>query len=124
MIERLKINQFYAAPTALRLLLRYENEYVTKYNKSSLKLLGSGKFFLISGHRIGTAEIEERIESIQRHKIDVANRVCNANEAAGSSLGSRNTKLSINDIKLLFQAFDKEVTTNTTNNNNAKPKPI
>ena len=63
--------------------------------------------------------IEERIESIQRHKIDVANRVCNANEAAGSSLGSRNTKLSINDIKLLFQAFDKEVTTN-----NAKPKPI
>ena len=41
MVQRLKINQFYAAPTALRLLLRYHNEHVTKYDKSSLKLLGS-----------------------------------------------------------------------------------
>ena len=46
MVQRLKINQFYAAPTALRLLLRYDNEYVTKYDRSSLKLLGSGKIFI------------------------------------------------------------------------------
>ena len=41
MVQRLKINQFYAAPTALRLLLRYNDEHVTKYDKSSLKVLGS-----------------------------------------------------------------------------------
>lgn len=49
MVQRLKVNQFYAAPTALRFLLRYEDEYVKKYDRSTLKLLGSGKyeFFII-----------------------------------------------------------------------------
>lgn len=40
-VERLKINQFYTAPTAIRLLIRYSNEHVTKYKRTSLKLLGS-----------------------------------------------------------------------------------
>ncbi|XP_025027595.1 acetyl-coenzyme A synthetase 2-like, mitochondrial isoform X2 [Python bivittatus] len=40
-VERLKINQFYCAPTALRLLLKYGNEYVKKYDRSSLTTLGS-----------------------------------------------------------------------------------
>jgi acetyl-CoA synthetase len=40
-VERLKINQFYTAPTALRLLIRYDNEFVQKYDRSSLKILGS-----------------------------------------------------------------------------------
>lgn len=40
-VERLGINQFYCAPTALRLLLRYGDEFVTKYDRSSLKVLGS-----------------------------------------------------------------------------------
>ncbi|CAL4066449.1 unnamed protein product, partial [Meganyctiphanes norvegica] len=40
-VERLRINQLYCAPTALRLLLRYGDEYVTKYDRSSLKVLGS-----------------------------------------------------------------------------------
>uniref|UniRef100_A0A8C3UFS6 Acetyl-coenzyme A synthetase n=1 Tax=Catharus ustulatus TaxID=91951 RepID=A0A8C3UFS6_CATUS len=39
--KRLRINQFYGAPTAIRLLLRYGNEWVKKYDRSSLKLLGS-----------------------------------------------------------------------------------
>ena len=59
--------------------------------------------------------IEERIEQIQQFKIDIANRVCNANSTGATSLGSRNTKLTINDIKLLFQGFD------TAPPNNPKP---
>ena len=42
MVERLRVNQFYGAPTALRLLLKSSNSYVTKYDKSSLKILGTG----------------------------------------------------------------------------------
>ncbi|CAB1339792.1 unnamed protein product, partial [Coregonus sp. 'balchen'] len=41
MVERLGINQFYGAPTAIRLLLKYGDECVQKYNRSSLKTLGS-----------------------------------------------------------------------------------
>ncbi|XP_063157896.1 acetyl-coenzyme A synthetase 2-like, mitochondrial [Candoia aspera] len=40
-VERLKINQFYCAPTALRLLLKHGDEYVKKYDRSSLTTLGS-----------------------------------------------------------------------------------
>ncbi|KAG8548320.1 hypothetical protein GDO81_025760, partial [Engystomops pustulosus] len=40
-VERLRINQFYGAPTAIRLLLKYGDEWVKKYDRSSLKLLGS-----------------------------------------------------------------------------------
>ena len=42
MVERLNINQFYGAPTAIRLLLKYGDEFVTKYNRDSLKILGTG----------------------------------------------------------------------------------
>lgn len=42
-VQRLKINQFYGAPTAIRLLLNYGEEWVKKYDRSSLKTLGSGK---------------------------------------------------------------------------------
>lgn len=42
MVERLRVNQFYGAPTAIRLLLKSSNSYVTKYDRSSLKLLGTG----------------------------------------------------------------------------------
>lgn len=41
MVERLKITHFYTAPTAIRAIQREGNEYVKKYNRSSLKLLGS-----------------------------------------------------------------------------------
>ncbi|CAN9507371.1 unnamed protein product [Ophioblennius macclurei] len=40
-VERLRINQFYGAPTAIRLLLKYGDEWVKKYDRSSLKTLGS-----------------------------------------------------------------------------------
>uniref|UniRef100_A0AAQ5ZN37 Acetyl-coenzyme A synthetase n=1 Tax=Amphiprion ocellaris TaxID=80972 RepID=A0AAQ5ZN37_AMPOC len=40
-VERLKINQFYGAPTALRLLLKYDDGWVKKYDRSSLRTLGS-----------------------------------------------------------------------------------
>lgn len=42
MVERLRINQFYGAPTALRLLLKYDENWVKKYDRSSLQTLGSG----------------------------------------------------------------------------------
>ncbi|KAJ8359562.1 hypothetical protein SKAU_G00160870 [Synaphobranchus kaupii] len=40
-VERLGINQFYGAPTAIRLLLKYDESWVKKYDRSSLKTLGS-----------------------------------------------------------------------------------
>ena len=40
-VNRLKINQFYGAPTAIRLLIKYGDEWVKKYDRSSLKTLGS-----------------------------------------------------------------------------------
>ena len=39
--EKHKVNQFYTAPTAIRLLMGQGNEFVIKYDLSSLKLLGS-----------------------------------------------------------------------------------
>ena len=46
-VQRLGINQFYGAPTAIRLLIKYGDEWVKKYDRSSLKTLGSvGLFFI------------------------------------------------------------------------------
>lgn len=42
MVQRLKINQFYGAPTAIRLLLKYGDQWVQKYDRSTLRTLGSG----------------------------------------------------------------------------------
>ncbi|XP_050404428.1 acetyl-coenzyme A synthetase 2-like, mitochondrial [Patella vulgata] len=39
-VERLKINHLYTAPTALRLLLKAGDSWVTKYDRSSLRKLG------------------------------------------------------------------------------------
>ncbi|KAM7409185.1 hypothetical protein PAMA_002740 [Pampus argenteus] len=41
MVQRLRISQFYGAPTALRLLLKYNESWVKKYDRSSLRTLGS-----------------------------------------------------------------------------------
>lgn len=41
MVQRHKITQFYTAPTAIRLLMRYGDEHPAKYDLSSLKILGS-----------------------------------------------------------------------------------
>ena len=41
MIQRHKINIFYTAPTAIRLLMRYGDEYPKQYDLSSLKVLGT-----------------------------------------------------------------------------------
>jgi len=40
-VEKLKITQFYTAPTAIRALAKESLDFVTKYNLSSLKVLGS-----------------------------------------------------------------------------------
>lgn len=42
-VERLRINQFYGSPTAYRLLMRYSNNHIKKYDLSSLRVVGSGK---------------------------------------------------------------------------------
>ncbi len=41
MVQRLKINQFYTAPTALRAIQRMGDEFVKKYDRSSLRVLGT-----------------------------------------------------------------------------------
>ncbi|KAH7649083.1 acetyl-coenzyme A synthetase [Cryptosporidium bovis] len=41
MIERHKITHFYTAPTAIRTLKKFGDEYVNKYDRSSLRVLGS-----------------------------------------------------------------------------------
>jgi len=41
MVQRHKITQFYTAPTAIRLLMRYGDEAPGKYDLSSLKVLGT-----------------------------------------------------------------------------------
>lgn len=40
-VEKMKVNQFYTAPTAIRALMAKGDEYVTKYDLSSLTVLGS-----------------------------------------------------------------------------------
>ena len=42
MVQRQKITHFYTAPTALRLLLKAGDEWVHKYDRSSLRTLGCG----------------------------------------------------------------------------------
>ena len=41
MVQRHKINIFYTAPTAIRLLMRYGDDIPKKYDRSSLKILGT-----------------------------------------------------------------------------------
>ena len=41
LIEKYKISKFYTAPTAIRALMRYGEEWLKKYDLSSLKILGS-----------------------------------------------------------------------------------
>ncbi len=41
MVERLKINHFYTAPTAIRAIAREGDEWVKKYDRSSLRVLGT-----------------------------------------------------------------------------------
>merc|ERR1712071_649419 len=41
MVQRHKINVFYTAPTAIRSLMRFGDEIPKKYDKSSLRVLGS-----------------------------------------------------------------------------------
>jgi len=41
MVQRHKVNIFYTAPTAIRALLACGDEWVTKYDRSSLRVLGS-----------------------------------------------------------------------------------
>lgn len=40
-IDKYKVNQFYTAPTALRMLMREGDEHVKKYSRKSLRILGS-----------------------------------------------------------------------------------
>jgi acetyl-CoA synthetase len=41
MVERLKITQFYTSPTAIRAVMREGNDWVKRYDRSSLRILGS-----------------------------------------------------------------------------------
>ena len=39
--EKMKVNQFYTAPTAIRALMAYGDDHVSKYDLSSIKVLGT-----------------------------------------------------------------------------------
>ena len=41
MVERLKINQFYTAPTAIRAIAKESDDFVKRYDRSSLRILGT-----------------------------------------------------------------------------------
>jgi len=41
MVQKHKITQFYTAPTAIRLLMKFGEDFVKKYDRSSLKILGT-----------------------------------------------------------------------------------
>jgi len=40
-VEKYRVNIFYTAPTAVRLFMKYGEEYPAKYDLSSLRVLGS-----------------------------------------------------------------------------------
>lgn len=42
MVERLKLEHIYLAPTALRMLLKEGDSWVTKYDRSTLRKMGCG----------------------------------------------------------------------------------
>ena len=46
MVQRLKVTHFYTAPTAIRMLIRKGDEWVKKYDRSSLRILGCGGLFV------------------------------------------------------------------------------
>ena len=41
MVQRHKITQFYTAPTAIRAVQKFGEEFVKKYDRSSLRVLGT-----------------------------------------------------------------------------------
>lgn len=43
MVSRLRVTQLYLAPTAIRMLYRFGESWVSKYDRSSLRVLGSGE---------------------------------------------------------------------------------
>ena len=43
MVDRLKVTHFYTAPTAIRMLIKKGDEWVKKYKRSSLRILGCGE---------------------------------------------------------------------------------
>jgi len=47
MIERLKVNQFFTVPSAIRHLMKVGDELVTKYNLSTLKTIASSEYTMV-----------------------------------------------------------------------------
>ena len=41
MVEKYKVTKFYTAPTAIRALMKFGEEFATKYDLSSLQVLGT-----------------------------------------------------------------------------------
>ena len=78
MVQRHKITQFYTAPTAIRLLMRYGDEHPAKYDTSSLKVLGTvgevrvwNRYSLLGTCPLQVSEhnVFNRSQLIQKHGV-------------------------------------------------------
>ena len=52
MVERLKVNQFYTTPSAIRKLMKSGKEHVEGHNLSSLKTIGSGAWYKVTANSL------------------------------------------------------------------------
>ena len=49
MVQRLQVTQLYTAPTAIRSLHQHSDHFVKNYDRSSLRVLGSGELRMSDG---------------------------------------------------------------------------
>lgn len=86
----MKINQFYGAPTAVRLLLKYGDTWVKKYDRSSLRTLGSGEHCSVAGGGMCfVCQSHCRLLNGCNHQSCVAMSVVNSDNARPHRVGSR-----------------------------------
>ena len=57
MVARLRVTQLYVAPTAIRMLYRFGEGHVKKYDRSSLRVLGSGEWEEWEGTRVSAVAV-------------------------------------------------------------------
>lgn len=96
MVQRLKINQFYGAPTAVRLLLKYGDSWVKKYDRSSLRTLGSGEW---------PAMLQERVRAMWQSQCRLVDGFDRDSCVAVSVVNSNSARLHRKQMSLPVRSF-------------------